>query len=118
MIRNYATQAFAEIPFDFIITGHMHVHDNFVVDRDNKKIRSINLVLPAPAGSAIKLVRSKWFGTVRDFSLGLTQVERHLAGDWLRISLMDHKSPEKAVYDLYMVAPVSDQQQTANLGGF
>ncbi len=75
-------------------------------------------VLPAPAGSTSKLVRSKWFGTVRNFTLGLTHLEKHTSGEWLRIALMDVKNPEKTAYDVYLLTPKSEDQESKTLGGF
>ena len=43
MIREYATLQFQKEPYDFFITGHMHIKDDFEVQKDGKKGRSINL---------------------------------------------------------------------------
>ena len=47
LIRNHAGSAFQEKPFDYIITGHMHIKDDVQIDvvqnGREKKIRSINL---------------------------------------------------------------------------
>lgn len=43
MIRTHAERMYQQKPFDFIITGHMHVFDDYTFNRDGKKIRSINL---------------------------------------------------------------------------
>jgi UDP-2,3-diacylglucosamine hydrolase len=43
MIRGHIAKAYQEKPFDFIISGHMHVFDDHVVEIDGKKVRSINL---------------------------------------------------------------------------
>ena len=40
MIRDHAKRAYMEKPFDLIITGHMHVRDDFQI---SEKSRSINL---------------------------------------------------------------------------
>ncbi len=43
MIRQHAARAYRESPFDFIITGHMHVDDDFTFSAQGKTPRSINL---------------------------------------------------------------------------
>jgi UDP-2,3-diacylglucosamine hydrolase len=43
MIRSYAQAAYRETHFDLIITGHMHVRDDFEFQEDGKNVRSINL---------------------------------------------------------------------------
>lgn len=43
MIRTYAKKAYAEQPFDIIVTGHMHICDDHEFEVDGKKVRSINL---------------------------------------------------------------------------
>ncbi|MES3038560.1 MAG: UDP-2,3-diacylglucosamine diphosphatase [Bdellovibrionota bacterium] len=43
MIRFHASRAYAEAPFDAILTGHMHVKDDYVFEVEGKKVRSINL---------------------------------------------------------------------------
>lgn len=43
MIRSYAHKCYNEKPFDLIVTGHMHVQDDYVFEVQGKKIRSINL---------------------------------------------------------------------------
>ncbi len=43
MIRTHAESIYDEKPFDLIITGHMHVEDDYTFDKKGKKIRSINL---------------------------------------------------------------------------
>lgn len=42
-IHTYADKAFAEDPFDYMITGHMHVKDEYEVTRNGKSGLSINL---------------------------------------------------------------------------
>lgn len=42
-IHTYADQAFAKDPFDYMITGHMHVRDEYQVGSAEKKGLSINL---------------------------------------------------------------------------
>ena len=43
MIRRYAETTYETRPFDLIITGHMHIRDDYTFERDGKKIRSVNL---------------------------------------------------------------------------
>lgn len=43
MIHNHAIRSFKEKPFDAIITGHMHVKVDEVIDVGGKLIRNINL---------------------------------------------------------------------------
>lgn len=43
MIRNYAKDKWTEENFDYIITGHMHVRDEFTFEADGKTHTSINL---------------------------------------------------------------------------
>lgn len=43
MIRKHAKIAYQETPFDLIVTGHMHVQDDFEFEIDGHKTRSINL---------------------------------------------------------------------------
>lgn len=43
MIRDYAEKVYAAAPFDLIITGHMHIRDDYRFDCDGKKVRSVNL---------------------------------------------------------------------------
>lgn len=43
MIRRHAQRMYAEKPFDFIVTGHMHVFDDYTFTVGQKNIRSINL---------------------------------------------------------------------------
>jgi UDP-2,3-diacylglucosamine hydrolase len=43
MIRDFAQAKFKETPYDFIITGHMHVRDEFEFEAQGKKRISINL---------------------------------------------------------------------------
>ncbi|AGH96222.1 UDP-2,3-diacylglucosamine diphosphatase [Pseudobdellovibrio exovorus] len=43
MIRSYAQKVYTEEPFDIIVTGHMHVYDDYEFESEGKKIRSINL---------------------------------------------------------------------------
>ncbi len=43
MIREHAHRAHNETPFDVIISGHMHVRDDFTFEINSKKVRSVNL---------------------------------------------------------------------------
>ncbi len=43
MIREHAHRAFNDEPFDLILTGHMHVRDDFTFEINKKSVRSINL---------------------------------------------------------------------------
>lgn len=43
MIRAYAVKAYHEKPFDLLITGHMHVFDDYTFEVEGRKVRSINL---------------------------------------------------------------------------
>lgn len=43
MIRNYAENVFKETHFDLLITGHMHIQDDYEFQKDGISARSINL---------------------------------------------------------------------------
>lgn len=43
IIRRHAERAYRERPFDFIISGHVHVRDEQNIEIDGNKIRSVNL---------------------------------------------------------------------------
>lgn len=43
LIRAYAHTAYQEKPFDLIVTGHMHIQDDYSFQVSGKKITSINL---------------------------------------------------------------------------
>ena len=43
MIRDYAVSTYEKKPFDLIVTGHMHIRDDWSFEKNGKKIRSINL---------------------------------------------------------------------------
>lgn len=43
MIRAYALKAYGTKPFDILVTGHMHVFDDYTFEVGGKKARSINL---------------------------------------------------------------------------
>jgi UDP-2,3-diacylglucosamine hydrolase len=54
MIRQHARHAYAEKPFDLIVTGHMHVRDDFSFQAE-KPVRSINLGSWFGEAQALKL---------------------------------------------------------------
>ncbi len=43
MVRNHIPIAYREKPFDLIVSGHMHVFDDHVVEIEGHKVRSVNL---------------------------------------------------------------------------
>lgn len=43
LTQDYAQEVYKNEPFDFIITGHTHVEDDFSFKAGNKTVRSINL---------------------------------------------------------------------------
>lgn len=43
MIRAYAQKIHASAPFDVIVTGHMHVKDEFEFSVENRRVQSFNL---------------------------------------------------------------------------
>jgi len=43
LIHTYAEVTYKEKPFDLIVTGHMHIYDDYEFSQGEKKIRSINL---------------------------------------------------------------------------
>ncbi len=43
MIRDYAERVYAEDAFDLIITGHMHIRDDWTFVREGRTVRSVNL---------------------------------------------------------------------------
>lgn len=43
MIRAHAQGAYQETPFDLIVTGHMHITDDFTFNENGSPVRSINL---------------------------------------------------------------------------
>jgi UDP-2,3-diacylglucosamine hydrolase len=64
MIRSHAERAFDEQPFDLIITGHMHVKDDYTFQRHSCSIRSINLGSWFTETQVLRLVDGKidWIG--------------------------------------------------------
>ena len=43
MIRDHAKRTFAQAPFDLIITGHMHIRDDWSFEVGGRNVRSVNL---------------------------------------------------------------------------
>ncbi|MBC7420468.1 MAG: UDP-2,3-diacylglucosamine diphosphatase [Bdellovibrio sp.] len=43
LIHTHVEKVYAEKPFDLVVTGHMHIFDDYEFSRDGKKIRSVNL---------------------------------------------------------------------------
>lgn len=43
MVREHAHRMYQQKPFDLIVTGHMHVFDDYTFEVGTKKVRSINL---------------------------------------------------------------------------
>lgn len=43
MIRDHAQRVYVQQPFDLIVSGHMHVRDDYTFEVNSKPIRSINL---------------------------------------------------------------------------
>lgn len=67
MIRAHVAHAYSQKPFDYVISGHMHVFDDHVVEIDGQKVRSINL--------------GSWFEkTVKVFRIKESQ------GEWVALS--------------------------------
>ena len=42
-IRAHARRAYTEKPFDLIISGHVHIRDDCVLEKDGSSLRSVNL---------------------------------------------------------------------------
>lgn len=55
MIRAHAVRAFAEKPFDLIVSGHVHVTDDFRFEVAGRSVRSINLGWWADGPIALQL---------------------------------------------------------------
>ncbi|MBC7742252.1 MAG: UDP-2,3-diacylglucosamine diphosphatase [Bdellovibrionaceae bacterium] len=43
LIRSHAERMYELKPFDLIVTGHMHIFDDYVFSRNGHKVRSVNL---------------------------------------------------------------------------
>jgi UDP-2,3-diacylglucosamine hydrolase len=59
MIRDYAFDKYKEKAFDYIVTGHMHIKDDWVTEINGKTLRSVNLGSWFPSASA-------WWLTEKD----------------------------------------------------
>lgn len=59
LIRTYAETQYDEKAFDLIVTGHMHIFDDFVFKRDAKNIRSVNLGTWLEKPRALKIENQK-----------------------------------------------------------
>lgn len=59
LIRSYAETAYKEKSFDVIVTGHMHIFDDYQFEADGKKIRSVNLGTWLEAPRALKITEKK-----------------------------------------------------------
>ena len=55
MIRDHAVRSFGEKPFDLIVTGHMHILDDWNFEEQGRRVRSVNL--------------GSWFGDTQVFHL-------------------------------------------------
>ena len=42
-VRSHAKRVFRDEPFDLLISGHVHVKDDFTFDESGRKVRSVNL---------------------------------------------------------------------------
>ena len=58
-VRAYAETSFKKKPFDIIVTGHMHIFDDFQFEVADKKIRSINLGTWLEVPRALKITGKK-----------------------------------------------------------
>ena len=43
MIRTYAERTFEKEPYDLIVTGHMHIRDDYTFESKGRNVRSVNL---------------------------------------------------------------------------
>lgn len=59
LIRTYAEKVYQNQAFDVIVTGHMHIFDDYEFTRDNKKIRSVNLGTWLDTPCALKIENKK-----------------------------------------------------------
>ncbi|GIL18471.1 MAG: UDP-2,3-diacylglucosamine hydrolase [Oligoflexia bacterium] len=64
MIRQYSEEAFRQIPFDFLIGGHMHVRDDWQFTASGKTVHSINLGswFTDPAAYLLTEIEGQWVG--------------------------------------------------------
>ncbi len=75
MIRHHASRAYQEAPFDLIVTGHMHVRDDFSFQMDGRNVRSINL--------------GSWFEDVKILKICEGQVR------WVELTLVQKEGKPK-----------------------
>ncbi len=59
LIRSYARNTYKEKPFDLIVTGHMHIFDDYEFVCGDRKIRSINLGTWLEAPRVLKIENKK-----------------------------------------------------------
>lgn len=59
LVRTYAEKAFREKPFDIIVTGHMHIFDDYTFTAKERSVRSINLGTWLEQPRALKMTDSK-----------------------------------------------------------
>ncbi len=59
MIRQHAQRAYNQNHFDLIVTGHMHVRDDYTFEINSKSVRSINLGSWFDQPAVLKLVNKK-----------------------------------------------------------
>ena len=71
MVRGHIPRAYSEAPFDLIISGHMHVFDDYTTSINNKNVRSVNL--------------GSWLGPeIRAFRIQSGKAEWVVVLDWLK----------------------------------
>ena len=58
-IRRHAEQACAQIPFDLLVTGHVHVKDDYEFTCAGKTVRSVNLGVWAESPCAFMITPTK-----------------------------------------------------------
>lgn len=59
LIRTYAKKVYHEKPFDLIVTGHMHIFDDFEFTENMQNVRSINLGTWLDQPRALKIENRK-----------------------------------------------------------
>ena len=59
LIRTHAEKMYDQKPFDLIVTGHMHIFDDYEFTREGRKIRSINLGTWLDVPRALKLEKNE-----------------------------------------------------------
>lgn len=60
MIRAHAHRSFAEAPFDAVISGHMHIRDDYEFAVDGRLIRSLNLGSWFDSPHALSLINDEF----------------------------------------------------------